>query len=287
MNGVLVIDKPAGITSHDVVARLRRALRTKKIGHTGTLDPFATGVLVMLVGPATRLAQYLDRDEKEYLADVRFGISTDTGDRTGTVINAGGSVPTEKELTDVLRQFIGNIQQTPPMYSAKKVGGKKLYELARRGETIERAAVEITVKDLEIADVSPDGTFRLRTVCSAGTYVRTLAEDIASRLGTFAHLAELRRIRAGAYTLEQAAELGDGSRLAAKIQPPAEAVAHMETFVLNEERSAKTRNGLSTRSFSDTADGQLFRMVDEQGELVAVGVYDAAEKAIKPKIVLV
>src|SRR6187399_479633 len=148
MDGILIIDKPAGITSHDVVARVRRILKTKRVGHTGTLDPFATGVMVILVGQATRLAQFLDKDEKEYEAVVRFGFETDTGDVTGTQISESrlrneeiAEVLAAADLDKVFDVFRGDIEQVPPMYSAKKIEGKKLYELARKGETVERKAV--------------------------------------------------------------------------------------------------------------------------------------------------
>ena len=154
MDGILIIDKPVGITSHDVVARCRRILRTKKIGHTGTLDPFATGVMVILVGKATRLAQFLDKDAKKYLATVSFGFETDTGDRTGKPKEEekgkGEKDISIEEIETVLAEFRGEIWQTPPMFSAKKVEGKKLYELARKGIEIERKPVKITIYELEI-----------------------------------------------------------------------------------------------------------------------------------------
>ncbi|MEO7660138.1 MAG: tRNA pseudouridine(55) synthase TruB, partial [Pyrinomonadaceae bacterium] len=153
MNGILIIDKPAGITSHDVVSSVRRILKTKRVGHTGTLDPFSTGVMVILVGQATRLAQFLDKDEKEYEADVRFGFETDTGDRTGerrATAAADGVAPLDTDrLSGVLDHFRGEIDQIPPMYSAKKIDGTKLYELARKGETVERQAVRVNIAELE------------------------------------------------------------------------------------------------------------------------------------------
>ncbi|MEQ1644777.1 MAG: tRNA pseudouridine(55) synthase TruB, partial [Pyrinomonadaceae bacterium] len=195
MDGILIIDKPAGITSHDVVARVRRILKTKKVGHTGTLDPFATGVMVVVVGKATRLAQFLDKDEKEYEALVRFGFETDTGDKTGMRSGECGMQNAEvAELlvrTDwerVFAPFRGEIEQVPPMYSAKKIDGKKLYEHARKGETIERKAVKVNISKLGIVPDSelgtPDSILRISVACSAGTYIRTLAEDIGRAVGT-------------------------------------------------------------------------------------------------------
>src|SRR5205085_2121936 len=206
----LIIDKPADWTSHDVVARVRRSLRERRVGHTGTLDPFATGVLVVLVGRATRLAQFLAGAEKEYEASVRFGYATDTGDLTGARRPAADGASercgawSDGEIEAALAPLRGEREQVPPMYSAKKVQGRKLYELARRGVEVERQAVRVRIQLLEAlrdggALVRPnaDGTceLRVRVVCSAGTYVRVLAEEIGAHLGTGAHLAALRRTR--------------------------------------------------------------------------------------------
>jgi tRNA pseudouridine55 synthase len=296
MNGLLVIDKPAGITSHDVVSRVRRTLKTKRVGHTGTLDPFATGVMVILVGNATRLAQFLDKDEKEYEALVKFGFETDTGDVTGS---PKSQVPSPKsvlatDLENALAAFRGEIRQTPPMYSAKKVEGKKLYELARKGVEIERKPVSVTISDLELLDfgVADDSqTARIRVACSAGTYVRTLAEDIGRRLGTGAHLLELRRTRSGRFTLAESRTLDQLESLsnpAEALLQVSEAVSHLPKMILNNDRIGKTRNGMSTRFAADViADGQPVGMFDEGGELIAVGLYRCPEKAVQPKVVLV
>src|SRR4051812_37101999 len=160
MDGLLIIDKPEGFTSHDVVAKVRRILKTKRIGHTGTLDPFATGVLVLLIGKATRLAQFLDKDEKEYEAVIQFGYETDTGDRTGTpkTENPNSQPIGVLQLKKVLPEFVGEIKQIPPMYSAKKQGGKKLYELARQGKEVERKPVKVLIKDLELIEPDEIGT---------------------------------------------------------------------------------------------------------------------------------
>ena len=225
MNGILIIDKPVGLTSHDVVSRLRRILKTKSIGHTGTLDPFATGVLVMLVGKATRLARFLDKDEKEYEALVRFGFETDTGDCTGSPKSEVSNLEslTIKKIEDILPEFRGNISQTPPMYSAKKVEGKKLYELARKGIEIERKPVSVIISKLEIIDQAFEHRendlgnktwdLRLNVSCSAGTYIRTLAEDIGKQVGVGAHLSELRRTRAGKFDLKDSLLSKNSKRL--------------------------------------------------------------------------
>ena len=295
MDGILIIDKPEGFTSHDVVARLRRILKTKKIGHTGTLDPFATGVLVMLVGKATRLAQFIDKDEKEYEALVRFGFETDTGDRTGSPkqnVQSLEPVPLD-EIERVLPQFRGEIEQLPPMYSAKKVDGKKLYEHARKGVEIERKPVKIKITRLEMTDAAtnPQSSIRIRVACSAGTYIRTLAEDIGRAIGTGAHLEELRRTRAGIFDLSQAVTIeqldadDDPSR---RLLSMAKAVAHLAEFVLDGVRVEKTRSGLSTGvGDAQFNDGQSIKMIDSNGEIVGIGSFDKNENSIRPKIVLV
>lgn len=302
MNGILIIDKPAGITSHDVVSRVRRILRTKRVGHTGTLDPFATGVMVILAGQATRLAQFFDKDSKEYEATVRFGFETDTGDRTGE--RRGESEKGKKgelrieEIAAVLPGFRGEIMQTPPMYSAKKIDGKKLYEHARKGETVERKAVAVTISELEIISRLSPADMKLGTWdvgltvrCSAGTYIRTLAEDIGKKLEIGAHLTELRRTAAGKFsidhsvTLEQLAGLEDPTTV---LIPMTTAVSHLAKFTLPDDRIDKTRNGLLTRiNAAAFNDGEPVQMLDASGELIAIGFYNAAENFIQPKIVLV
>lgn len=300
MDGILIIDKPDGITSHDVVSRIRRILKTKRVGHTGTLDPFATGVVVVLVGRATRLAQFLDKDEKEYDADVRFGFETDTGDRTGTQKAAGSRQKVVKiqDVEAVLPLFRGEIEQTPPMYSAKKVDGQKLYELARRGEIVERKAVIVTIHHLEIIDNSEIadlelGTWnlKLKVACSAGTYIRSLAEDIGRKVGVGAHLAELRRTRAGRFDLSQSltldvfGELDDPTTALISMK---EAVEHLPSITLTDDRASKTKTGMSTRLTEITfAAGQPIRMLDESDNLLAIGFYDETESSIRPKVVLV
>ena len=300
MNGILIIDKPAGITSHDVVSRVRRILKTKRVGHTGTLDPFATGVMVILVGQATRLAQFLDKDEKEYEAVVRFGFETDTGDKTGRQKAKGKwqNTVTKDDVVAVLPDFTGSIMQTPPMYSAKKVDGKKLYEHARKGETIERKAVSVNISQLEILNDLNENSLEsgtwdlgLRIACSAGTYIRALAEDIGRKVGTGAHLAELRRMRAGKFSIDQSLTLDQLERLedpSSALIYMKEAVSHLPSLVLNDDRVEKTKNGLSTR-IDDVKfnDGGAVQVVDDAGDLIAIGFYDEAEKAIRPKVVLV
>ncbi len=331
MDGILIIDKPAGITSHDVVARCRKILKTKRIGHTGTLDPFATGVMVILIGKATRLAQFLDKDAKEYEAIVRFGFETDTGDFTGSPKSKVQSPKpiTIDEFENVLTGFRGEIEQTPPMFSAKKVAGKKLYELARKGIEIERKSQKVTIYELEPIEssrrkaiekdelrkeenlASKDQNlktedsqtddfglwtldFGLRILCSAGTYIRTLAEDVGKKLGIGAHLAELRRTRAGNFDLSKAITLEELETIAAAEKfdevfiSMNEAVSHLPKIVLSETEIKKTQNGIKLKFENQKIeDNQTIRMIGEKGNLVAIGFYDKREKSVQPRVVLV
>ena len=312
MDGVLIIDKPAGMTSHDVVARVRRILGERRVGHTGTLDPFATGVLVMLAGRVTRLAQYLSGAEKEYEAVIRLGYATDTGDVTGQRLGEANSFTAETQRAQRLRRedieaalasLRGEIEQTPPMYSAKKVAGRKLYELARRGEEVERKSVRVTVK--EFVAIAPDGPLltserdgsqdlQVRVVCSAGTYIRTLAEDFGRRLGLGAHVASLRRTRAGrfkiaeAFTLERLSELAESANIGLALISPDAAIAHLPALSLSADDVSRTLNGVDLQiehaRASDWPDGQPVRLRDEDGELIAVGNYQ--QGAIHPSVVI-
>jgi tRNA pseudouridine55 synthase len=308
MIGSLIIDKPEGLTSHDVVARVRRAAATRRVGHAGTLDPFATGVLVACVGRATRLVQFLVGLDKEYVATVRLGFATDTQDLTGKQITPLLS-SNDLSIDDVrhaLDQFTGPLLQLPPMYSAKKVGGERLYRAAREGREVERAPVPITIRSIELiagdeaqAIRNEDGTrdFIMRVLCSSGTYVRTLAHDIGSKLGVGAHLAALRRTAVGqfridgALTLEEVEAIGGDGSLEGSLVKPSEMLAHLPAVMLDDERVRAVLQGrelrLSAEEYSTIQAGrELVRLCDETGELLAVGEYDAARQTVKPRIVL-
>jgi len=301
MDGLLIIDKPAGMTSHDVVARVRKITGERRAGHTGTLDPFATGVLIILLGRATRLAQFLSRAEKEYEAVMRLGYATDTGDITGArVPHAGAQSPHSfrtEEIEAAMASLLGEIEQIPPMYSAKKVGGKKLYELARRGEEIERQPVRVTVSEFETLGPirrNEDETHDLevRVVCTAGAYIRTLAEDLGKQLETGAHLTALRRTRVGHFrieaglTLERLAEL-NGS-IESEMVSPDDALSHLPAIDLSDEQARAGIHGIDLRLESDRAwlNNQPVRMRNRAGRLIAVGIYDQDEKLVHPAVVI-
>jgi tRNA pseudouridine55 synthase len=301
-NGILLVDKPSGCTSHDVVARVRKLLGTRRVGHTGTLDPFATGLLVICVNRATRLVQFLQGEDKEYLATARFGFATDTGDLTGMplAVPVEASSLTVEELRNVAAGLRGHIQQTPPMYSAKKMAGVKLYELARRGEQIERQPIGIEIKELEIGESLglvattagiPAQDFTFRVVCSSGTYVRVLAEDLGKRLNIGAHLTALRRICVGQFSLTQAVSL---ERLAELTKNrPAEQILQPMSTALNipEIRVGRTEQrelgyGRAVRLESDCADGTLAKLCNQTGDLLAIAHYNASMQAWQPRVVL-
>jgi tRNA pseudouridine55 synthase len=293
-NGILVVDKPEGLTSHDVVARVRRILKTKRVGHTGTLDPFATGVLVLLIGKATRLAQFLDKDAKEYIATVRLGFETKTGDKTGEPVaneeDVAGVSQTEIEV--VLRSLLGQRNHTPPMYSAKKVGGTKLYELARQGKEVERQSSTINIYEIGLLEAKgePVHEFVFRVCCSAGTYIRVLAEEIGRELGNRGHLIALRRTAAGKFDLRLSYELDQLKQMKEPMNallPADMAVSHLTEYRLDPSRIEKTRNGLSTRvNGKEYKDGEFVRMTEIGGNVIAVGVFIRSENSIKPTVVL-
>ena len=218
-SGVLTVNKSEGMTSHDVVNRIRRLYNTKRVGHTGTLDPMATGVLVILVGRAAKAAEYLTADTKGYRATLRLGITTDTEDVTGKILTKSDALPSRDEVESVVQSFVGDIMQTPPMYSALKVGGKKLYELAREGIEIEREARPITIHSLVSAPTERDSDYILEVSCSSGTYIRTLCADIGAKLACGGAMATLCRTRAGefdisnSHTLDELEAMSEDERL--------------------------------------------------------------------------
>lgn len=287
MDGVLVCDKPAGLTSHDVVARVRRLAGQRRVGHGGTLDPPATGVLVLALGRATRLLPFLPTEPKRYLAEVAFGAATDTLDAAGTVTGtAAADRVDEPALRAALAGFLGPQEQVPPMVSAIKVGGERLYAKARRGEEVERAPRPIVIHELELLGFAggerPLAT--LAVVCSGGTYVRSLAADLGRALGTLAHLASLRRTAVGRFTEAEAhtlEELAEPGRMEAAVLDPAAAMASTATRALTPDEASALATG---RTLDPTGRGDPVAAVGPDGRLVAV-IQDSAGRA-RPKVVL-
>ena len=267
MNGIVIVDKPQGWTSQDVTARLRRVFNTRRIGHGGTLDPMATGVLPVFVGRATRAVEFFEHADKVYEATLQLGVITDTEDITGTVLEEKPVSVSESDLLAVLEQFRGEIQQIPPMYSAIKVNGQKLYDLARQGKEVERKSRTITIFALDLLEFAGD-TAKIRVHCSKGTYIRTLCKDIGLALGCGGCMAALRRTAAGNYPIGQAVAL---ETLLETENPEQYLLAVDSIFstypevVLTEKQTLRCRNG---NSFSiDLPDG-TYRAYDKNGEFL-------------------
>lgn len=275
----MLLDKPAGITSHDAVQRVRRVFRTRAVGHTGTLDPFATGLLVALVGRATRLARFVEAQAKTYLAEARLGVATDTDDATGTAL--GDSAPvraSEAEVRAALESFRGAQAQRPPAFSAKHVGGERSYRLARRGAAVELPAVAVDVTEVEFLELAGDRV-RFRVTVSAGTYVRALARDLGERLGCGAHLVALRRERIGRLSVLDAVPL-DALGPGTPLLPPQAVLPALPMRTLDAAEADAVRHG---RAIAGTAEsGTVGLLLD--GALLAIG--EAADGLIQPRVVL-
>ena len=267
MNGIVIVDKPQGWTSQDVTARLRRVFNTRRIGHGGTLDPMATGVLPVFVGRATRGVEFFEHAEKTYETVLRLGITTDTEDITGTVLTEQDAFVTGEMLEEVLEKFRGDIMQVPPMYSALKVNGQKLYDLARRGKEVERQPRPITIHELTLLGMEAEGV-RLRVRCSKGTYIRTLCKDIGQALGCGGCMAELRRVAAGEYTAQEAVplqELLETENPEQYLRPVDSMFRNYPQVTLSEKQETRCRNG---NSFSvQMADG-TYRAYSREGEFL-------------------
>ena len=270
-NGIIVIDKPTDWTSMDVCAKLRGILREKRVGHAGTLDPMATGVLPVFIGRATRAVEFADKGDKEYVAGLKLGRSTNTQDTSGEVLEQHPVNVTPEQLEAVLPQFRGDILQIPPMYSAIKINGKKLYELARKGREVERPARPVTIHSLTVeGQIAPD-EFILRVRCSKGTYVRTLCHDIGQALGCGGCMSSLRRTMAAGFTLEQAVTL---EQIQANPDPAAlllgtdSLFAHLPELTLPEDAERKLRNGM-TLVMPQVAPGE-WRVYGQSGEFLAL-----------------
>ncbi|HWQ16116.1 MAG TPA: tRNA pseudouridine(55) synthase TruB [Roseiflexaceae bacterium] len=287
MHGFLNIDKPAGMTSHDVVARVRRIARQRRVGHAGTLDPAATGVLVVALGAATRLIEYVqDQTAKRYLAVVRLGASTTTDDAEGEVVATAPLPPLdEAALERTLAAFRGQVLQVPPMYAALHHEGRRLHELARAGVTVERPPRPVTIERLELLAWDPP-LLTLDVLCGKGTYIRALARDIGAALGCGGHLAALRRTAVGTFTVETAVpleRLEDQVTLSQALLPPEHAVADWPAVRLDEAAARRTRNGqplilpgqVAARARAHAPDGSLLALLVRDGDIYRpVKVFD-------------
>jgi tRNA pseudouridine55 synthase len=275
--GVLPVDKPAGPTSHDAVAAVRRSLGIRQVGHTGTLDPFASGLLLVCVGPATRLAEYFAPLAKRYVATMRLGEATDTDDLTGTVVSSADLSALDPSRIDaVLQAQVGTVQQLPPSYSAKKVQGERMYTAARQGRTVERTPSTVTIHAIRLLSVNlPDVTFEV--VCGTGTYVRAIARDAGEALGVGGHLRELRRTGIGPHDVDGAVpldQLGDAARVREALLAPADALAHLPRVVVDAAGEAELRHGRAVAAGEGAEAEGPIALVSATGNLLAIGHRD-------------
>ena len=291
-SGILVADKPVGATSFDMVARLRRRLGVRRVGHAGTLDPAAAGVLPLLIGEATKLVPYLTDEDKEYVATIRFGVTTDTQDLTGRVLSTAVVPPLSRDvLTAAIRPFVGRIRQVPPMFSALHHRGRRLYELAREGVEVEREPRDVVVHEIIVEDVR-ETTATLRIVCGRGTYVRTLAADLGRALGCGGALERLVRTRVGAFDRETAVRADEiasatPESLWARVRPPEAAVSHLPALRVGAAAAAAFVHGQAidlTRP-ADPPRGFL-RVHDEAGQMLGVGELVGGGRTLKPSRIL-
>ena len=277
---MLLVDKPAGITSHDVVSVARRALGERRIGHTGTLDPFATGLLVLLTGHATRLLPYVDGEPKEYEATIRWGAETDTDDATGAVTRASAGSPARERIDAAIATLTGRIEQVPPDYSAKQVGGRRAHAAARRGSPLALAAVPVHVHSWAVRE-HRDSETDVTIVCGGGTYVRALARDLGRAANGAAHLSALRRTRSGPFDVSGAssfAELRDGR---ATLRSPREAIPSLPEQRVSPDDAARIARGMRVEA---AFEGERAALVSEKGALLAIAERSGSEW--QPRVVL-
>ncbi len=289
-DGLVVVDKAPGWTSHDVVAKLRGVYGQKRVGHAGTLDPDATGVLLVGLGRVTRLLRYLQEAGKEYRGRVVFGVATDTLDGAGAVLERTEMSFTRAELDAAAGAFVGDIEQVPPMVSALKVGGRRLYELARAGEEVERAARPVHIGELEVEELEP-GAYpeaTIRVACSSGTYIRTLAADLGAKLGGCAHLGSLRRLRVGSFTLDESRPIESiEADPDAALLLPSVAMRDLERVVIDAERARAVAHGATFAAPALVGESEgpgPFAVLDEHDTLLAV--YERRGGGVKPSVVV-
>ena len=295
MTGIIPVDKPAGITSFGAVARMRKILNMKKIGHAGTLDPMATGVLPILIGSATRFLEFLPCKDKRYTAVVQLGFETDTLDTTGEILSRSEKKITRPELDEAVLCFIGKISQIPPMYSAVQKNGVRLYELARKGEVIEREAREIEIYSLKVLEFNEkEQEFVMDVACSSGTYIRTLAEDIGKKLGCGACLAGLRRTEGAGfklgscYTFEELEEYAAENHLEKRIISIEDALSFYPAVYVSAKQAVRFSNGgeLDLERLKGRYENGLYRIFDPEEQFLGLGEAENETGLMKPKRVL-
>ncbi len=273
-DGIIIIDKPSGWTSMDVCGKLRSVLKTKRVGHAGTLDPMATGVLPVFVGSATKAVSFAEGGEKEYLATLRLGLTTDTQDTSGHVLTQQTVSVGREEVAAVLPRFTGDIEQIPPMYSAIKIGGQKLYELARRGEEIERKARKITIFELALLDQTPDGDWPLRVRCSKGTYIRTLCHDIGAAIGCGGCMSSLRRTMAAGFTLAESHTLEEAAAQGARLLAPTDSLFRQyPAYRIQTERADRACRCGNPLAAPELSEG-LYRVYGRDGQFLCLSRWE-------------
>ena len=285
-SGILCVKKEEGMTSHDVVNRIRRLYSTKKVGHTGTLDPLATGVLTVLVGRAAKAAEYLVADSKEYIATMRLGLTTDTEDITGNTLSRSDNIPTQSEVQQAINSFVGDIMQIPPMYSALKIDGQKLCDLARKGVSVERKPRPVTVFSIDMTPTDLPTDYILKVSCSSGTYIRTLCADIGSKLGCGAVMATLCRSRAGDFSIDSAYTLGELEAMSPEerislLMPTEKLFASLPEVRLPEFFEKLSRSGCEIyqkKIRTDFPVGERVRLCSAEGDFYALGEVFEYEK---------
>lgn len=286
MNGIIIIDKPLGRTSHDMVYEMRKVTGIKKIGHTGTLDPMATGVLPVCIGSATKMADMLTLSDKSYIAELVLGRTTDTQDADGKVLTECKVNCSEEEIRCAVNSFVGEIEQVPPMYSAIKQNGKKLYELARQGIEIERKPRKVTINSIDILEISGERV-KIDVSCSKGTYIRTLCEDIGKKLGAGAYMNTLRRTRTGQFTIEEShtlseiKELKENGGIESIIIPADRMFEEYPSVTLNPKQVKSVTNGVAM-TYREGQEGQIYRVYDNENKFLCISrITDGRLKLIK------
>lgn len=286
MNGIIIIDKPLGRTSHDMVYEMRKVTGIKKIGHTGTLDPMATGVLPVCIGSATKMADMLTLSDKSYIAELVLGRTTDTQDADGKVLTECKVNCSEEEIRCAVNSFVGEIEQVPPMYSAIKQNGKKLYELARQGIEVERKPRKVTINSIDILEISGERV-KIDVSCSKGTYIRTLCEDIGKKLGAGAYMNTLRRTRTGQFTIEEShtlseiKELKENGGIESIIIPADRMFEEYPSVMLNPKQVKSVTNGVAM-TYREGQEGQTYRVYDNENKFLCISrITDGRLKLIK------